>query len=96
MQNCLNSRYCKVLVQEMAVKVDQGFLNAIMGMFGSEAVDPTHEKKLFEADIEYTHDTLMELAGDTLSSGVKNYYDNLHFSPLKVCITFVTKDVFVS
>ncbi|CDW52391.1 Vacuolar protein sorting associated protein 13A [Trichuris trichiura] len=28
-------QYCKLLVQEMAVKVDQGFLNALMSMFAS-------------------------------------------------------------
>lgn len=38
-----NTRYFKVLIQEMDVKVDMGFLMALLGLFSSDTIDRTQE-----------------------------------------------------
>ena len=37
------SRYFKVLIQEMDVKVDMGFLMALIGLFSSDTIDRSQE-----------------------------------------------------
>ena len=68
----------------MSVQVDQGFLNAILGLFSSEQVKDEEELKFFEADCEMIETSLMVDANQTSESEQKHFYDNLHFSPLKV------------
>ncbi len=70
----------------MAVKVDQGFLNALIQLFVSEEADESQELELFKADMKMIETTLLEEANTTSSGEHKNYYDILHFSPLKVNI----------
>jgi len=68
------------------VKVDQGFLNAMIGMFASGETNEQQIKAAFKADCQLLDKTLLADA-DAMSSSatvVKNYYDELHFSPLKV------------
>lgn len=81
-------RYCMVLVQEMAVKVDQAFLKQIIAMFAS--TPPTQEQVLayFPEDSKQAELPLMELALMTSAQEQKHFYDNLELSPLKVTGTF--------
>jgi len=77
-------RYCKLLIQEMAVKVDQGFIGAMLALFASGTVDETQQQVAFKQDCALISKSLLDDAIQTSSSDLKNFYDMLHFSPLKV------------
>ncbi|XP_074661340.1 intermembrane lipid transfer protein VPS13A-like [Tubulanus polymorphus] len=107
-------RYFKVLVQEMSVKVDQGFLTQLIGLFASSVPEPdyvievhkpghlgnvdllfTNEKDLIRVSEKFKEDALMVSSslmesdvGSLIAEGQKNFYDDLHFSPLKIHISF--------
>ena len=81
----LFDRYLKVLVQEMTVKADQGFINALIPFFGKGKRTPEQLSKDFQADLDSLSRSLMELSAGSANRGHKNFYDMLHFSPLKVC-----------
>ncbi|XP_072574266.1 intermembrane lipid transfer protein VPS13C isoform X2 [Paramormyrops kingsleyae] len=77
-------KYFMALVQEMAVKIDQGFLGAIISLF-TTATDPRAEKqktKLIERDLESLRAELME-ASMTDTSGL-SFFEHFHISPIKL------------
>jgi len=78
-------RYCKLLVQEFAVKVDQGFLVAVLSMFDVSTADKESRRLIaFQRDCEVVDWSLMDDMVCTTPDTIKNFYDMLHFSPLKV------------
>ena len=77
-------RYCKLLIQEMELKVDQGFINAMMAMFASSETTDEDERRFFDADLERTRKALVEDLRESSANEQKHFYDMLHFSPLKV------------
>ena len=78
-------RYSKLLVQEFAVKVDQGFLVAVLSMFELSAADEESRRLVaFQRDCEVVAQSLMDDMVHTTAGSTKNFYDMLHFSPLKV------------
>jgi len=84
-------RYCKLLVQEFAVKVDQGFLIAVLSMFEMSAADEESRRLVaFQHDRQVVDKSLRDDMVHTTAGTAKNFYDMLHFSPLKVCIHYVT------
>lgn len=82
----LHLRYCKLLVQEMAVKVDQGFIGSMMVLFAPLEDDDMERLVAFKQDCELIGKTLKDDAIQLSTSDLKNFYDMLHFSPLKVSI----------
>ncbi|XP_046898786.1 vacuolar protein sorting-associated protein 13C isoform X4 [Hypomesus transpacificus] len=77
-------KYFMALVQEMAVKIDQGFLGAILALF-TPATDPQADKlktKLLEKDLERLQAELME-ASMTDTSGL-SFFEHFHISPIKL------------
>ncbi|XP_048251088.1 vacuolar protein sorting-associated protein 13A-like isoform X4 [Haliotis rufescens] len=87
--NIAQIKYAKVLIQEFAVKVDQGFLNALLELFASgEPVSREQETKEFEADVKKTDAKLMDVVGLSLAEEQKNFYDYLHLSPIKIHLSF--------
>lgn len=82
--NMYVTRYLKVLVQEMTVKADQGFINALIPFFGEGKRTPEQLSKDFQADLDSLSRSLMMLRSGSANKGHKNFYDMLHFSPLKV------------
>lgn len=80
-------RYAKVLIQEMAVKVDQGFINALIMLFASGEIDEEAQKAAFKEDCNMINTNLMSDAAKSSANEQKNFYDMLHFSPLKVSVT---------
>uniref|UniRef100_A0A3P9AA40 Vacuolar protein sorting 13 homolog C n=1 Tax=Esox lucius TaxID=8010 RepID=A0A3P9AA40_ESOLU len=72
-------KYFMALVQEMAVKIDQGFLGAILAMFTPTA--ETHTK-LIQKDLEMLQAELME-ASMTDNSGL-SFFEHFHISPIKL------------
>ncbi|XP_054626113.1 intermembrane lipid transfer protein VPS13C isoform X2 [Dunckerocampus dactyliophorus] len=77
-------KYFMALVQEMAVKIDQGFLSAVLALF-TPAADPQAEgqkTRLIKKDVELLQAELMESSlSDT--SGL-NFFEHFHISPIKL------------
>ncbi|KAK7482167.1 hypothetical protein BaRGS_00026632, partial [Batillaria attramentaria] len=87
--NVQQIKYFKVLIQEMRVSVDQGFLLAIMELFAANEPLPRQQETVqFNEDVAQTEKTLFEVAGLSLAEDQKNFYDYLHFSPIKVHLSF--------
>ncbi|KAK6178554.1 hypothetical protein SNE40_013319 [Patella caerulea] len=91
--NVMQITYFRALIQEMALNVDQGFLNAILELFAADQrVSRETETKLFETDLKKIDSDLLEVVGVSLAEEQKNYYDDLHFSPIKVVTRYTLKD----
>ncbi|XP_066503943.1 intermembrane lipid transfer protein VPS13C isoform X2 [Hoplias malabaricus] len=77
-------KYFMVLVQEMAVKIDQGFLGEILALFtppGDSQADK-QKTKLIERDLEALQAQLME-STFTDTSGL-SFFEHFHISPIKL------------
>ncbi|KAK2175851.1 hypothetical protein NP493_702g01003 [Ridgeia piscesae] len=81
-------KYCKLLIQEMELKVDQGFINAMMAMFASSELTDEDERNQFNGDVENTRKALEDDMQQTTANEQKHFYDMLHFSPLKIHLSF--------
>nr|CAB3267621.1 vacuolar protein sorting-associated protein 13A-like [Phallusia mammillata] len=78
----------QVLVQEFSIKLDMGFISAILPVFGAEEVKvtPEQELKYFKEDLSIatkSNETKEESSGSSVV-----FYDNLHLSPIKVHVSF--------
>ncbi|XP_047447117.1 vacuolar protein sorting-associated protein 13A isoform X3 [Mugil cephalus] len=82
-------RYFKVLIQEMDLKLDLGFLYAILDLFTPEGASITsseQEVELFEKDVEYIKTALNHVsAADTSPISLYEYF---HISPIKLHLSF--------
>ncbi|XP_023259065.1 vacuolar protein sorting-associated protein 13A isoform X2 [Seriola lalandi dorsalis] len=82
-------KYFKVLIQEMDLKLDLGFLYAILDLFTPENASITsseQEVELFEKDIEYIKTELNHVsAADTSPTSLYEYF---HISPIKLHLSF--------
>uniref|UniRef100_A0A673C176 Vacuolar protein sorting 13 homolog C n=1 Tax=Sphaeramia orbicularis TaxID=375764 RepID=A0A673C176_9TELE len=82
--NVMQFKYFMALVQEMAVKIDQGFLTAILALF-TPAADPQADKqksRLIDRDVQMLQAELME-ASLTDTSGL-SFFEHFHISPIKL------------
>ncbi|KAM8907413.1 intermembrane lipid transfer protein VPS13C [Lycaon pictus] len=80
----LQFKYFMVLIQEMALKVDQGFLGAIITLF-TPATDPEAERKrtkLIQHDIDALNTELMETSMTDMSA--LSFFEHFHISPVKL------------
>ncbi|KAL8196981.1 UNVERIFIED_CONTAM: Vacuolar protein sorting-associated protein 13C [Gekko kuhli] len=80
----LQFKYFMVLIQEMALKIDQGFLGAIIG-FATPSTDPEAEKqktKLIQKDIDALNTELMESSMTDVST--LSFFEHFHISPVKL------------
>ncbi|TNN62598.1 Vacuolar protein sorting-associated protein 13A [Liparis tanakae] len=78
-------KYFKVLIQEMDLKLDLGFLYAILELFTPEdasIVNSDQEVELFEKDIEYIK-TELNHSSDADTSPI-SLYEYFHISPIKL------------
>uniref|UniRef100_A0A672P1C5 Vacuolar protein sorting 13 homolog A n=1 Tax=Sinocyclocheilus grahami TaxID=75366 RepID=A0A672P1C5_SINGR len=85
----LRIKYFKVLIQEMDLRVDLGFLYAILELFTAEhasAVTSEQEVELFEKDIEYLK-TELNHSSATDTSPI-SLYEYFHISPIKLHLSF--------
>ncbi|KAI7814086.1 putative vacuolar protein sorting-associated protein 13C [Triplophysa rosa] len=80
----LQFKYFMALVQEMAVKIDQGFLGAIVALFTptTDSQDNKEKNKLIEKDLDALQAQLME-SSMTDTSGL-NFFEHFHISPIKL------------
>uniref|UniRef100_A0A8C5V364 Vacuolar protein sorting 13 homolog C n=1 Tax=Microcebus murinus TaxID=30608 RepID=A0A8C5V364_MICMU len=80
----LQFKYFMVLIQEMALKVDQGFLGAIVLLF-TPTTDPEAERrrtKLIQKDIDALNTELMETSMTDMS--ILSFFEHFHISPVKL------------
>lgn len=80
-------KYATILIQEFHFKVDIVFLTAIAEMFASEVTDE-HAAKLFRSDVDSIELPLSTFFEQHSQQEQKNFYDNLHLSPLKIHVSF--------
>ncbi|XP_029999909.1 intermembrane lipid transfer protein VPS13A isoform X2 [Sphaeramia orbicularis] len=82
-------KYFMVLIQEMDLKLDLGFLYAILDLFTPEnatTMSSEQEVELFEKDIEYIKTELNHVsAADTSPISLYEYF---HISPIKLHLSF--------
>uniref|UniRef100_A0A4W4DQ44 Vacuolar protein sorting 13 homolog A n=1 Tax=Electrophorus electricus TaxID=8005 RepID=A0A4W4DQ44_ELEEL len=79
----LRIKYFKVLIQEMDLRLDLGFLYAILDLFTAENADTV---ELFGKDIEYLKTGLNHVsATDTSPISLFEYF---HISPIKLHLSF--------
>ncbi|XP_062482305.1 intermembrane lipid transfer protein VPS13C isoform X1 [Pezoporus occidentalis] len=80
----LQFKYFMVLIQEMALKIDQGFLGAL-SEFLTPSTDPEAEKqrsKLIQQDVDALNTELMESSLTDLS--MLSFFEHFHISPVKL------------
>ncbi|XP_028312141.1 intermembrane lipid transfer protein VPS13A isoform X2 [Gouania willdenowi] len=87
--NISRIKYFKVLIQEMDLKLDLGFLYAIRDLFTPEnasAVTSEQEVERFVKDLEYLQTVLDDVsAADTSPISLYEYF---HISPIKLHLSF--------
>uniref|UniRef100_A0A7E4VBS0 VPS13_mid_rpt domain-containing protein n=1 Tax=Panagrellus redivivus TaxID=6233 RepID=A0A7E4VBS0_PANRE len=81
-------KYLHVLIQEFAVRVDQGLINSLIEMFATEQGTAPYNKEMFQKDLDLTKPHLQEKAVTTAASQQKAFYDDLHISPLMIHLSF--------
>lgn len=82
-------KYFMVLIQEMDLKLDLGFLYAIMDLLTPEnasTVNSEQEVELFVKDIEYIKTELNR--GSTADTSPISLYEFFHISPIKMHLSF--------
>uniref|UniRef100_A0A803VSL0 Vacuolar protein sorting 13 homolog C n=1 Tax=Ficedula albicollis TaxID=59894 RepID=A0A803VSL0_FICAL len=80
----LQFKYFMVLIQEMALKIDQGFLGALSELF-TPSTDPEAERrrsKLIQQDVDTLNTELMESSLTDLS--MLSFFEHFHISPIKL------------
>uniref|UniRef100_A0A3P9MIS3 Vacuolar protein sorting 13 homolog A n=1 Tax=Oryzias latipes TaxID=8090 RepID=A0A3P9MIS3_ORYLA len=79
-------KYFKVLIQEMDLKLDLGFLYSIFDLVNPENTTSMSPVELFEKDIEYIKTDLNDVsAADTSPISL---YEFFHISPIKLHFSF--------
>ncbi|XP_072290202.1 intermembrane lipid transfer protein VPS13A isoform X2 [Eucyclogobius newberryi] len=82
-------KYFVVLIQEMDLKLDLGFLYAILDLFTPENADivtSEQEVELFMKDIEYIKDELNQ--GSAADNSPISLFEFFHISPIKMHLSF--------
>uniref|UniRef100_A0AC34QPZ6 Vacuolar protein sorting-associated protein 13 DH-like domain-containing protein n=1 Tax=Panagrolaimus sp. JU765 TaxID=591449 RepID=A0AC34QPZ6_9BILA len=86
--NVVQYKYLHMLIQEFAIRLDQGLINSLITMFATEAASGPYNKESFLKDIEFAKPHLLEKAVSTTASQQKAFYDDLHISPLMIHLSF--------
>ncbi|XP_044259687.1 vacuolar protein sorting-associated protein 13 isoform X2 [Tribolium madens] len=81
-------KYFKLLIQEFHIKVDLGFVNALVDMLQSAEYSDTEEQQLFLKDMSLVDEPLYSHVSTQSLQEQKSFYDLLHFSPLKIHLSF--------
>ncbi|PAA77695.1 hypothetical protein BOX15_Mlig010693g5 [Macrostomum lignano] len=86
----LQVQYCKVLVQEMEIKLDQVFLNGLLDMISVLVTPSVQEtRQNFLTDCDFVEASLVsEQLANLSDSGKKHFIDQLHLSPIKINLSF--------
>ncbi|XP_060618149.2 intermembrane lipid transfer protein VPS13A isoform X1 [Anolis sagrei] len=80
-------KYFKVLIQEMDLRLDLGFLNALADFFTlADEVPKDQEIELFKKDVEYVQEELKNVSSTDTSQ--ISLYEYFHISPIKLHLSF--------
>jgi len=77
-------RYFKVLVQEFHVKLDIGFVNGLIAYLAPDEISESVARQRFMNDVQLSRQPLLTHIAVISSQEQRDFYDLLHFSPLKV------------
>ncbi|UJR35157.1 hypothetical protein I4U23_027926 [Adineta vaga] len=83
-------KYFKLLIQEFAVKIDQGLIVAILAFLRQEksAVAPTINMDTDLEQIKKPLNLIIKAQTESPSGETEMYFDNIHLSPLKIHVSF--------
>ncbi|XP_056379493.1 intermembrane lipid transfer protein VPS13A isoform X1 [Hyla sarda] len=80
-------KYFKVLIQEMDLRVDLGFLYALVDLFAQSGEVPKDQAvELFKKDIESLQAELSTVS--SISASQLSLYEHFHISPIKLHLSF--------
>ncbi|TRY69082.1 hypothetical protein TCAL_09656 [Tigriopus californicus] len=86
--NLTQYKYVHALVQELHIKVDQGLVNALIDLLEEEEILDEDIHEFLKEDLELATKPLKDIAKLQVTVGLKDFYDYLHLSPLKVHVSF--------
>ena len=86
--NVVQYKYLHVLIQEFAIRVDQGLINSLIAMFTNKQLQTQYTKEMYNKDLELAKPKLSEKAATTQATQQKAFYDDLHISPLMIHLSF--------
>ncbi|CAF1260195.1 unnamed protein product [Adineta steineri] len=88
--NVMQFKYFKLLIQEFAVKIDQGLIEAILAFLREEksATAPTINMDTDLEQIQKPLDAIIKALTDSPTGETEMYFDNIHLSPLKIHVSF--------
>ncbi|XP_076324166.1 LOW QUALITY PROTEIN: intermembrane lipid transfer protein VPS13A-like [Tachypleus tridentatus] len=81
-------KYFKVLIQEFHVKVDQSFINSLVAFFSSKEMGNRNYAELLKKDKEILKNNMKAFVTAYSFHDQKSFYDILHFSPIKLHLSF--------
>ncbi|KAI4459978.1 vacuolar protein sorting-associated protein vps13 [Holotrichia oblita] len=82
-------KYFKVLIQEFHVKLDLAFVASVTNVFPQATQsDLEAEKQKFLLDVDLVNNPLYQHVSLQSQQEQKSFYDVLHFSPLKIHVSF--------
>ncbi|KRX48648.1 Vacuolar protein sorting-associated protein 13A [Trichinella murrelli] len=82
-------QYFKILIQEMTLKADNGFLESLMSFYNASSVNKEDtDKEKFERDWNFVQQDLGAYALTASSDEQKAFYNLLHFSPLMLHLSY--------
>uniref|UniRef100_A0A8B9SEM5 Vacuolar protein sorting-associated protein 13A n=1 Tax=Apteryx owenii TaxID=8824 RepID=A0A8B9SEM5_APTOW len=79
-------KYFKVLIQEMDLRIDLGFLYAVVEFFTQTDVPSDQELELFKKDVESLQEELMSVS--SMDTSQISLYEYFHISPIKLHLSF--------
>ncbi|KAM6329243.1 intermembrane lipid transfer protein VPS13A isoform 1-T1 [Alca torda] len=79
-------KYFKVLIQEMDLRLDLGFLYALVEFFTQTEVPSDQELELFKKDVESLQEELMSVS--SMDTSQISLYEYFHISPIKLHLSF--------
>ncbi|CAF3586652.1 unnamed protein product [Adineta steineri] len=83
-------KYFKLLIQEFAVKIDQGLIVALLLFLRAESNSAAPTVNM-DSDLEYIKkplDLIIKAQIDTPTGETQMYFDRIHLSPLKIHVSF--------
>lgn len=83
-------KYLAVLIQEFHIKVELPFIFAIMEVLfpSSDVSSDLYSQEKYERDASIVHLTLTTMVKSKATGGQRDYFDNLHLSPIKMHLSF--------
>lgn len=86
--NVQQFKYFSILVQEFHIKLDLGFINAIMHCVEPKELPESETLEYFKKDLSLVDEPLQSHVSIQSANDATNFYDLLHFSPLKIHVSF--------